>query len=376
MTRTFHLLTGEYPPQTGGVGDYTATLASALAGRGCAVHVWSPVVTGGPEADGIVRHALPDVFGARSRRELQRALPAAPGRVVLQYVPNALGRRGANLAFCRWLARLGRRVEVRVMFHEPYLAFTLDHPLRNLPALVQRAMAAALLRAGPVVYVSTETWIRYLRPYAPARAAWLTLPIPATVLSRDPTAGETARWRAAAGGADRLVGHFGTFGDHVARDLEPALARLLDADPRVHGLLVGRGSDRFAASFSGARPRLAGRVHASGPLDAVEVAAALKACDVLMQPFPDGVTTRRTSVMAGLALGVATVTTDGPLTEGVWRETGAARLAPASAAAPLCDAVVALLADAASRSAQAARGKHAYDERFAIDRSVDVLVGA
>jgi hypothetical protein len=80
--------------------------------------------------------------------------------------------------------------------------------------------------------------------------------------------------------------------------------------------------------------------------------------------------------MACLAAGVATVTTDGRLTEPVWRETQAVRLVPASAAAPMRDAVLALLGDAAERAAQAARGTCAYHERFAIDRSVDALLAA
>ena len=40
-TRTWHFLTGEYPPDRGGVADYTALVAAGLAKHGCAVHVWS-----------------------------------------------------------------------------------------------------------------------------------------------------------------------------------------------------------------------------------------------------------------------------------------------------------------------------------------------
>jgi glycosyltransferase involved in cell wall biosynthesis len=377
VTRTIHLLTGEYPPRHGGVGDYTVVLAAALARRGCAVHVWSPVVADGPAAADVTLHALPDVFGAGSRQLLERALPALSGRVVLQYVPNALGNRGANLAFCRWFARLQRSgLDTRVMFHEPYFYFTVARPSRNLLAIVQRLMAAALLRANPVAYLSTDAWIRYLRPYAPAATTWVTLPIPATVSLIDPPPGVTGRWRRLAGETERLAGHFGTYGDHVARNLKGALAAVLEADPSVHALLAGRGSDEFAGSFAAAHPLAAGRVHGAGQLPPEEVIPTLQACDVLIQPYPDGVTTRRTSVMACLAAGVATVTTDGRLTEPVWRETQAARLVPASAAAPMRDAALALLGDAAARAAQAARGTRAYHERFAIDRSVDALLAA
>ena len=39
---SWHLLTGEYPPQPGGVADYTQQLARALSESGKQVHVWAP----------------------------------------------------------------------------------------------------------------------------------------------------------------------------------------------------------------------------------------------------------------------------------------------------------------------------------------------
>ena len=142
----WHLVTGEYPPACGGVGDYSARLAQELAGAGDTVNVWAP--GGEPDADARtdVRcriHRLPDRFGPRSRDALARAWQQHPGIVLLQYVPNALGLKGANLRFCRWLHGLARHgVDVRVMFHEPYFYFSLERPWRNVLAVVQRLMAA------------------------------------------------------------------------------------------------------------------------------------------------------------------------------------------------------------------------------------------
>src|SRR2546421_747505 len=75
-------------------------------------------------------------------------------------------------------------------------------------------------------------------------------------------------------------------------------------------------------------PGLQGRVFAPGALPGDQVAVHLAATDLLVQPFPDGVTTRRTSLMAGLALGRPIVTTGGFNTEPLWKETGAVFLAP------------------------------------------------
>jgi glycosyltransferase involved in cell wall biosynthesis len=378
---TFHLLTGEYPPQAGGVGHYTACLAEALARRGCDVSVWCPesaVRDPGsgvrdPEMRGV--HPLPDAFGSKTQAALERALADAPGCLLLQYAPNALGRRGMNLPFCLWLLRMRRSgADVRVMFHEPYFYFTLAHPLRNVLALAQRAMAAVLLRAATTAYLSTDTWIRYLRPYAPARIRFVTLPIPSTIATAAADDAVQA-WRARTAGSAPLVGHFGTYGRDVVDLLDPAALAILDADARVHVLFAGHRSEQFARTLTDRHPRFRDRVHATGTLGDADAAAALQACDLLLQPYPDGVTTRRTSVMPGLALGVATLTTTGTLTEPLWHESGAAALVPAGDAGRLRDAALALLADERARRAQGGRGAECYGERFSIERSADVVAG-
>jgi glycosyltransferase involved in cell wall biosynthesis len=373
-----HLLTGEYPPECGGVGDYTRLIADELTTGGHVVHVWCPTVEDGV-SNRVTLHRLPDVFGAGSRQLLGPAFAAHPGTVLLQYVPNALGARGANLLFCLWLRRVCRHgADVRVMFHEPYFYFSWRHPLGNVLALVQRAMAAVLLQASAVAYLSTETWVRYLRPLAPSGTAMVVSPIPSTIpFNVDPS--QVSRWRARHEGADpgsAVVGHFGTYGDHVARELVTLVPAVLYTHARARFICIGRGSDAFAERLRGEHPLLAGRISGTGAISHGDIAAALRACDVAVQPYPDGVTTRRTSVMAALANGVATVSTVGALTERVWRETGAVALAPASDPRAIGAVVVALLGDLAARAALAANGRRVYDERFAIGRTLAALLDA
>ena len=104
-----------------------------------------------------------------------------------------------------------------------------------------------------------------------------------------------------------------------------------------------------------------------------EAAIVLSACDLLVQPYPDGVTTRRTSIMAGLVNGRAVMTTTGHLTERVWAETGAVALAPASDIQTLVASTLELLSNAGDRSALAARGENTYRERFALDHTIRAL---
>jgi glycosyltransferase involved in cell wall biosynthesis len=331
------------------------------------VHVWHPgepvdatPVEIGTEARVIV-HVLPDRFGRGSRAVLEAALLAEPGIVLAQYVPGAFGARGLNVPFCRWLARLRHTgVDVRVMFHEPFFYFGLARPWRNVLAVVQRAMAAILLRAATRVYYSTETWTRLLAPYGPQTAVDV-LPIPSTIPATVPIERIARAWTARRGSF--VIGHFGTYGDHVGRELSEILPALVRRLPDARVLLVGSGGEAFARALPSA---VRDRVDATGRLSGAEAGAALRACDLILQPYPDGVTTRRTSMMAALTTSVPVLTTSGPLTEPVWAQTEAVALAPAGDAGALVERAAALAADRDARVALGARGRALYDERFAL----------
>ena len=128
----------------------------------------------------------------------------------------------------------------------------------------------------------------------------------------DPGAVAAARSRHAPDPAAPLVGHFGTFGRSITDLLEPAVVGLLRSEPLARVLFIGRGSERYLVDIVAAYPELAGRVSATGELSPAAVAAHLRACDLLLQPYADGVSSRRTSVMAGLANRVPVVTNLGP----------------------------------------------------------------
>lgn len=80
--------------------------------------------------------------------------------------------------------------------------------------------------------------------------------------------------------------------------------------------------------------------------------------------------------MAGLANGVPIVSTDGALTEGVWRETGAVALVRPGDPAALADLVSTLLDDERARRGLAARGRETYAREFALEVTLDRLTHA
>jgi glycosyltransferase involved in cell wall biosynthesis len=376
----WHVITGEYPPQPGGVSDYTRQIARGLAESGDAVHVWAPPEDGGhPSAStdrGVTVHRLPDRFGFSGLRYLAREIDRLPGpkRFLVQYVPHAFGWKAANLPFCFWI-RSRRHESIWVMFHEVAYPFDRDGTLsRNALAAVNRVMATMIAASAERLFVSIPGWRTRIHDLVAPRAAVEWLPVPSAIpVVDDP--GESMRLRAQYGGGAPLVGHFGTYGGSIRAILDPAAAALLEAsDCRV--LLLGRGSDRAARAFIGQHPSLRDRVHGTGTLADDDVSRHVSACDVMLQPYPDGISTRRTSAMVALTHARPLVTTTGWLTESLWDESGAVVLAPSDDPIALAAATAALVGDADRRARLGGHGAALYDRRFHLRHSLAVLRSA
>ena len=372
----WHLVTGEYPPQLGGVSDYSAQLAAGLAARGPEVHVWTVPADGEtPGHAGVTVHRVagrwlpPDL--ARLDAALERFEP--PRRLLVQYAPNAWGRKGLNFHFTRWLVRRGRLGDdVRVMFHECWYPLELrDKPARWLLSIVQRGMARALVRSSSRVYVSIPAWEERLRRFSTRPIAWF--PVPSNVPAIEDGAGVERLRRRIAPRGERIVGSFGTFGERIAPMLRAVLPAVLKERPNTVGLLIGRGGKRFADRLIAAGPELSGRLTAPGGQPPEEVSRLLQACDLLVQPYPDGVTSRRGSVMAGLAHGRAIVTTSGPLSEPIWAERGGAILVPAAAPSAMVQAASALLDDPLARDRLGRAALRMYEQSFTLRRTIEAL---
>jgi glycosyltransferase involved in cell wall biosynthesis len=164
------------------------------------------------------------------------------------------------------------------------------------------------------------------------------------------------------GPAGVLVGYFGGGGAYAERALELALAGLARTQPHVAVVCFGRGSGVVAARLARALPK-ASRIAGAGEVPLSALSHHLQACDVLMQPYEDGVSGRRTTTISALEHGVPVATTSGVLSEAFWTDSPAVALAPAERPAALAAAAGELLAPARHRRARAA-ALDLYRERF------------
>jgi glycosyltransferase involved in cell wall biosynthesis len=361
------IVTCEYPPTIGGVSDYTFTLASELAASQ-PVHVWCPETAGAvPALPNVAVHMLRS-FSPGELRSMGAQLDARPGRrqLFVQWVPQGFGYRSLNLGFARWVAARGRKGDlVHLMVHEPFMSWSAA-PLHLAASLVHRAMLARAASTVSQVWVSTSTWAELIRRYVPAGTPIEWLPVPAPALP------DAAATPSAASRRQLTVGHFGTHSPLVQEMLGPALERLLpQVDAQI--LLVGRDSDVFRERFLATHPEAAPRIHATGALRADELAAQLRQCDLMLQPYPDGITTRRTSALALMSLGLPVVTNSGHLSEPFWRSCAAVHLVEGTDPAALADAACSLLTDKQAREELGARARVVYDARFAPRHAAAIL---
>ena len=252
------IVTGEYPPIAGGVGDYTRLVACALVAQGDRVEVWAPSIGAGEVHDsGILVHRLADCFGPRALSQLSRSGAGRNGRrMILQYVPQVLGIRGMNLPLCLWL--LSRRCLDAVMFHEVAYPIQRGQPIRhNILGVVTRVMAAIVARASTRVFVSIPAWETELRRHVPRHLSIRWVPLPSTIpVVLDPERIALAR-RQFSRGECVLFGHFGTYGPAITEALKSTIPHILESDQAAAFLLLGHGSLEFREKLFHTHPALA-----------------------------------------------------------------------------------------------------------------------
>ncbi|MBU6333028.1 MAG: glycosyltransferase family 4 protein [Chloroflexi bacterium] len=364
--RHIALLTGEYPPQPGGVGDYTWHLAGALGRTG-----WrTTVLTGaGPAAPGVCRLPLAG-WGPTAWRVLRAALAALqPDILHIQYQTGAYQMRPlVNLL--PWLLR--RRLPVAVTAHDvlvPYL-FPRAGALREW--VNRRLFGDAVLTIA-----TNQADAQTLRAWHPEPARVACIPIGSNIAVASDARARGSAYRTTLGLADdaALVGFFGL----ISRT--KGLIELLDALARLpataHLVVIGGASpneddQQFAAAVRRHAERLGltSRLHITGHLPPADVSAWLLACDLIALPFSDGASFRRGSLLAALTHGTPLVTTgaggiaapDGR----VLRDGHEVALVPPGDAAALAAALERLLADRPTAACIGSAGQ-AFSQAFGWD---------
>ena len=367
-----HLITCEYPPLVGGVSEHSRVLVETAIARGHDICVWTRS-SDEDSRDARVRTDLGDCSAAAlSRADTALNEWPAPRRLIVQWVPHGYGRKGLNVGFARWVrhrARAGDRIDLIV--HEPFMDFYGSVWQQPLIASVQRYMTWMAVRAAERVWLTIPGWEARIRLARRPGQPLGTIPVPGTIPPvRDERAVRALRASLLAG-RSRLVGCFGTGGHYAVDAIRSTAAALAGTAGGTAFVCIGRGSADLAADLQAAVPGLA--ITGTGTLARDRLSIHLQACDVLLQPYPDGVSGRRTTTVSALEHGIPVATTVGALSEPFWTGTAAVESAPAGAPGQLAAALTRLLEP--SRNASARRAALSlYRERFDPARTLQALL--
>jgi Glycosyltransferase len=306
-------ITGEYPPQSGGVGDYTQRLGQTLANAGHEILVLTIVqqrwriLRVSPEGD----QALSSDRGMASWRLIglgsliRHIRRLQPDWCHIQYQTGAYGMHiGVNV-----LPTILRHsnIATAITYHDllpPYL-FPKAGMVREWVTLLPARTATAVIVTNPEDEAKLRT--SGLQPHL--------IPIGANIEPVLPPDYDRTAWRSELGvtGDKALIGYFGLLSPSKGIDL---LIDVVIDHPQWHLLIIGgtatSATDRAFAEQVYRRlsiPALRDRVIVTGHVTAGQVSAHLSACDLVVLPFRDGASLRRGSLLAALAHGCAVITT-------------------------------------------------------------------
>jgi glycosyltransferase involved in cell wall biosynthesis len=362
------LVTGEYPPNQGGVGDFTCKLGKALAALDHDVHM----VTGKSPISNL-QSPLPvhrEITGWGWRCWKQILDMAHRERLDVLNVQFQTAAYGMHPAI-HFVPRRKNRPPVAVTFHDlkvPYL-FPKAGPLR------WQAVKMLAQRTDGVIVTNVEDESRIT--HHASRIA--RIPIGSNIAPRLPDAYNRNAWRAkwGIGPDDVLLGYFGFLNERKGgEDLIETLATLVAHGLPAYLLFIGGrvgSSDLTNVAYAQRVDRLitehglTERVHQTGFVPPEEVSACLGAVDVCVLPYRDGVSLRHGSIHACLAHGRPIVTTRPAVETPEFRDGENMLLAPMEDMAALADSVERLASDAELR-ARLEKGALALATEFTWDR--------
>ena len=304
------LITGEFPPMPGGVGDFTKSLAERIRDCGHQVHILSRQGSAGANLNistvrGWGPGCLPRIRAWTRRHRLDV--------VNLQYQTSAYDMS----PFIHFLPA-ALDAPLVTTFHDlrhPYL-FPKAGPLRDWIVL-------RLARASAGIITTNQEDDRRLTGLPKRRL----IPIGSSIPRADCSEGDRAKaqWGAPADDHTFVLGHFGFVNAAKGIDyLIEALANLRAAGHDLRLLFIGEkrnnvGSAADAVYLAALEDRierlgLADAIHWTGYLPEREAAACFKAVDLMTLPFTDGASYRRSSLIAAIHCGCAILTTEPAVT--------------------------------------------------------------
>jgi len=308
-------LTGEYPPMQGGIADHTAYLVAHLQ----PLEVQSSIIISHPfvpnESDKISFFLLPD-WGGRCWLYLSHYLKTAcPDLLHIQYQAAAFDLGGWVNWLPWYLKKRGFRTRLVTTFHDLRIPYIFPKA-----GLFRWRSILALARYSDAVICTNQEDLQTLSSQIP-HLTCQHIPLGSNVEPNPPTNFDRSVWRQRYGANEStfLMAYFGFLNESKGgEELIESLALLRQQDGDVRLLLIGgevgqadptnvKYAQRVRSLIK--QYQLNDVVYATGYIDLREVSANLLAADAVVMPYRDGVSFRRTTLIAALRHGCAIIST-------------------------------------------------------------------
>ena len=314
------LLTAEFSPQVGGLGDYTHHLATALSTADIDVDVLTSPVDGRACVDTderlyTLRRSIASWDFGLLRQVEDELQSLKPDILHIQYQTGAYGMHPAVNLLPRWLHWQSATARTVTTFHDlrdPYL-FPKAGPVRSWATrqLVQYSNGIVLTNPEDEVAVRPGLGATQV-----ARLIAIGSNIPAcpTISASDKA---NVRERLGVGATEPLLGYFGL--PHPSKGIETlfhALAMIRSRGDEVTMLMIGgveptSAAGRYVEHLQQLAVELgiADVVRWTGYLSPSQVAESLATLDCCVLPFTDGASYRHGTLIAAMAAGAPVITT-------------------------------------------------------------------
>lgn len=314
------VICGAPPNSHDGVGDFAWLLAQELSkeNRVSFMVPRSADAEGCLDSGSVAIYRVTSGWGLRTSKEVLSIIRRLQPQILLiHFVPQLYGWNGAKPFLTLMLLRLKRMGYPIVTVAHEFSAPFGPSPKLMLWATIHRALFRLIVVSSTRV-VTTTLFCRSLlqRRFSGRQTVFHQIPVSSAIAAVpiDEAQKQVLRSQIGIAADDFVVSTFGSTMRSTGKRLKQLFCWFAREYAPVHLLVIGKAGEAMRQKTSNEFSLLE-RITFTGPLTREEVSRYLSLTDLYVTLYPDGASTRRTSLLAGLAHGLATVSNVGVLTD-------------------------------------------------------------
>lgn len=377
----WHLFTAEYPPQKSGVGLYTKGLANALYTAGYKITVHTS-----KEKNKTIES---EINKYTSEFQLLRYIDNWDKNKLDTYIHKSNFSNETNRLFFHISKGMtsksdlkGIEIWLKEKRTQGFEIWTMIHDLspklkcNNILFWIKhRKFLKVFIKNSDQILVASDLWSQSVEKMITRKNKKVSyLPVSSAVPMNTNKQNVANIRNAFTSDNSIIIGSFGSFSESaILSEYVSNIPNLLHKHPEAIWLCLGRESEDFCKHLKREFPEVANRISYTGELNPEALSIHIQACDILFQPYPEGVTTKRSSLMVGLAHGKPIVTSYGKKTEDIWKKSEILLLGQWNSPGSMYQLLDRLLNDKDLKIRLSENARKFYRENFSLEQTVKVI---